>query len=889
MDAGAVTGDEVFQGAIPTPAAKPALEELWARARFKPNDQQCDAITYVGGPLYLTAGPGSGKTRVLLWRTVNLILYRDVRPDQIFLSTFTEKAARQLQEGLRALLSYYTALTGKYFDLSSMYIGTLHSLCQRLIVDRRFSPGGFRPRPPLLMDELKQYLYFYRAWKGMLEATGWGSATTEINRYFDPNGYASKSRHRAVTSCIALFNRFSEECFDPAVIRRKTKDPTLKELIELYSQYCTTLAESNPRLTDYSLLQQEALKTLQEFRKSGGNSDRMFRHVIIDEYQDTNTIQEKLVFELSSDHKNICVVGDDDQALYRFRGATVENFVDFPERLAAALSVTPKKIPLVKNYRSRKKIVDFYGNFITHGYVDWRKKGKAGGHYRVIKKLTAHREDDGISVVASDPQQPDAVCSEIAGLVKEILDSGKVQDPNQVAFLFPSLKSKQVERMMAALDSKGLKVYAPRARTFLDVDECVDMLGLFMHTFGKPERQNFGGQDYANFYDWVDVAFSRAKRLIAADANLRNFVVARCDEVKQAVKDYEALLAFAEKQGWGLNDPYRPESMKQPLRGVRGIAPKTERALASRYVERMIRRRAEGGRPVTLKFLITRATSLDWNILDLFYRFCGFEHFRGMFDAAEGANGARDEGPVCNLSLLSNYLSRFLDEYSSSVLSAQFLAEDRFQQTFFSSYLFALYRRGESEYEDAEDPFPRGRIPFLTIHQAKGLEFPVVVLGNPRKKDNEPQFVERVVRPFLAREGEPLDRIAQFDVMRMFYVALSRAKNLLVLAHYRGQGQQTNEPFASMLDGQFKRIRDLNVGSLPVAEEAADELPKTYSYTGDYLLYKWCPRQYMSFRKYGFAPSRSQTMFFGSLVHQTIDDLHHYLLNLGETNGRTTK
>ena len=128
MDAGAVSGDEGLQSAIPIPAAKPALEELWARARFKPNDQQSKAITYVGGPLYLTAGPGSGKTRVLLWRTVNLILYQDVRPDQIFLSTFTEKAARQLQEGLRALLSYYTALTGKYFDLSSMYIGTLHSL-----------------------------------------------------------------------------------------------------------------------------------------------------------------------------------------------------------------------------------------------------------------------------------------------------------------------------------------------------------------------------------------------------------------------------------------------------------------------------------------------------------------------------------------------------------------------------------------------------------------------------------------------------------------------------------------------------------------------------------------------------------------------------------------
>lgn len=880
-DAAAVSG-EARQSGTSVLTSKPTLEDLWERAGFKPNDQQRLAITYAAGPLYLTAGPGSGKTRVLLWRAVNLLIYHAVKPDQVFLSTFTEKAASQLQEGLRALLSYYTACTGKYFDISSMYIGTLHSLCRRIIVDRRFSPGGFRPRPPLLMDELKQYLYFYRTWKAMLEAIGWASATTEINQYFDR--YASTSRHKAVTNCIALFNRFSEECFDPAVIRRKTKDPTLKKLVDLYSQYRHNLAESNPPLTDYSLLQQEALRTLQHFRAYGGsNFDRMFRHVIIDEYQDTNTIQEKLVFELSSDHKNICVVGDDDQALYRFRGATVENFVDFPERLAAALAVSPAKIPLGRNYRSRKKIVDFYGDFITHGCCDWQKKGKRSGHYRVIKKLTAHREDDGISVVASNPQQPDGVCSEIAGLVKQIIASGKVHDPNQVAFLFPSLKSTQVKRMMAALDAQGLKVYAPRARTFLDVDESVDMLGLFMHVFGKPERQNFGGQDYKTFYDWIDSTFRRAKQLIDADDHLRSFINARRGEVYQAVRDYGALLETIENKGWGSNDPYHPDKMKQTLRGVRGITTKTAKGLTNGYVERMIRRRSEAGRPVTLKFLITRATSLDWNILDLFYRLCGFKHFRTMFDAAEGSNRARDEGPVCNLSLLSSYLSRFLDEYSSSVLSAQFLADDRFQQTFFSSYLFALYRRGESEYEDAEDPFPRGRIPFLTIHQSKGLEFPVVVLGNPRKKDSDPQFVETVIRPFLSRDGEPLDRIAQFDVMRMFYVALSRAKNLLVLAHYRGRGQHTNEPFASMLDGQFKRICDLDVDSLPATEETNDELPKTYSYTGDYLLYKWCPRQYMAFRKYGFAPSRSQTMFFGSLVHQTIDDLHQHLINLGAT------
>src|SRR5438445_11094093 len=117
------------------------------------------------------------------------------------------------------------------------------------------------------------------------------------------------------------------------------------------------------------------------------------------------------------------------------------------------------------------------------------------------------------------------------------------------------------------------------------------------------------------------------------------------------------------------------------------------------------------------------------------------------------------------------------------MITGRFLSGDLFIRFLFSSYLYALYRLGESEVEDADDPFPKGRIPFITIHQAKGLEFPVVVLGNPRK-DAKVQFVETLVKPLLDREGEPLDRMAQFDVMRMFYVALSRAKNLLVLADF---------------------------------------------------------------------------------------------------------
>lgn len=88
-----------------------------------------------------------------------------------------------------------------------------------------------------------------------------------------------------------------------------------------------------------------------------------------------------------------------------------------------------------------------------------------------------------------------------------------------------------------------------------------------------------------------------------------------------------------------------------------------------------------------------------------------------------------------------------------------------------------------------------------------------------------------------------------------------------------------NAPFKSMLDDDFPRLPDFDIDSLPSAHSSKEELPKNYSYTGDFLLYQKCARQYMIFRKYGFVPSRSQTMMFGNLVHRTLDDLHQYLIS----------
>ena len=871
------------------------IEKLWELARFTPNVEQREAILHVDGPLYLTAGPGSGKTRVLLWRTLNLMVFHGVKPEEIFLSTFTEKAALQLKQGLQALLAYVTNINGQPYDLSPMYIGTVHSLCQRILSDRRhFAPERHRSRPPQLLDELGQYFHLSRnrTWQGILAQAGLDEGgNASINDIFDR---PSLSKHAAVNNCRAIFNRFSEECIDPQIAFERLENAEVQAhfaryglapqqaalLLRLYMAYQASLQLEKVRLTDFSLLQQEAFNVLEQVDGSGN----VFQHVIVDEYQDTNTIQERIFFQLASGKKNICVVGDDDQALYRFRGATVENFVEFPARCQTYLQTAPRRISLDTNYRSRKQVVDFYTDFIQR--VNWSKPD-GRGHYRVVdKNIHAQRVDSAPAIVASSAAKPEVACAEVAGLVRRLLDEGKVENPNQIAFLFPSLKYNgemvsSVKKMKEALEAEGLSVYAPRAGSFLEVDESFDVFGLLIKILGRPSGYEFHGRDYDRFMAWTDTAEQTAEALIAHDPRLNQYVRDRRAELELARTDYQALLTIVERNHWDLKSNYNLTSMSRPLYGAPGLSEPAKKQISSNALTRLVQEREKQGQPLSLLYVLKRATSIDWNVLDLFYRLCGFEHFKKMFDAAEQRG---DEGPVANLGLITQYLGRFVEE-KIALITADLLVEKVYQIVFFS-YLFALYRLGETELEDAEDPFPKGRIPFLTIHQAKGLEFPVVVLGNLRKDNNGPNRAEILTRPLMEREpGEPLDRMSEFDIMRMFYVALSRAKNLLVLAHYKGSGQRINEPFSTLLDSSFPRIPAFELESIPTAELREESLPKAYSFTSDYLQYQKCPRQYMIFRKFGFVPSRSQTMFFGQLVHRTLEDLHHELIRRRTING----
>ena len=145
-------------------------------------------------------------------------MYHNVIPDEIFLSTFTEKAAKQLNDGLRSLLGLVSNETGIPYDISKMSIGTVHSICQKILSDRRFSENAIRQTSPSLKDELSQYFFLYnRIWKDLIDEGGYKDAEDagrSINLYFSGSDYYS--RHFAVVNLISVFNRFSEELIKPS-------------------------------------------------------------------------------------------------------------------------------------------------------------------------------------------------------------------------------------------------------------------------------------------------------------------------------------------------------------------------------------------------------------------------------------------------------------------------------------------------------------------------------------------------------------------------------------------------------------------------------------------------------------------------------------------------
>ncbi|MDI9387093.1 MAG: ATP-dependent DNA helicase [Spirochaetota bacterium] len=746
------------------------------------NKGQRLAIETVDGPVLITAGPGTGKTYTLVQRAIYLIEVHGVQAEQILIATFTEKAAKELITRITNELEKKNIAV----NINEMYIGTFHSICLRIVkehLEHTKLKKNYR-----ILDQFDQY---YTVFQNMRAFQNIPEIETVLS---------IKGMWQQANQICTFVNTLAEELVDPKELQ-KDLNPEIVVLGHIFEVYKEILLENN--LMDFSAIQTEAYWLLKNNSDVLKDIQTKIQYIMIDEYQDTNYIQEQLVFLLGDTHKNICVVGDDDQGLYRFRGATIRNILEFPEKFSEGEC---KIIPLVINYRSNSNIVDFYNNWMvtTSGkdfQFHWDK-------FRYDKTIKPHAISDLKSpavVKLSSDDNENEWHEAILTFIKELMTSGKISDYNQLAFLFNSVKHERVINLAAYLENNGINVYSPRSDMFFQREEIQTLIGCLILLFPK---YVMGLEEKAYKYlqpEHYDYYFS-------------------CIKIANV---------YLEK----------PESSD---------------------FRKWIRRHG--------KIHADLKNTTDYSFSGLLYQIFEFSPFSKILDIDMNL-GVFDMRPVRNLSLFTQITGKFEYLHRIDVFSGKKI--DKSVELFFNQYLRLLFNGGLNEYEDDAEYAPSGCVSFLTIHQSKGMEFPVVFVDSlasyPRKAYNE--IIKEVEATYFKRQAfEPYEEIKYFDFWRLYYTAFSRAQDLLILTCNEGKRTPskyfreiyTAIPNADTLDlseFDFKKVKDVN-------------LKNTFSFTSHINVYETCSLQYKFYKELEFAPVRVSAMLFGILVHQTIEDIH---------------
>lgn len=737
------------------------------------NGDQLKAVGSTKGPLLVIAGPGSGKTLVLVIRALNLLLQGYAEPREIMLCTFTEKAAFELRDRL----SYTAKKLGYRGDMSELLVGTIHGICNSFLL-------RYRHRTPLgnnyeVLDDLTQLLFIFEHFDKII-------GPRENNCYLG----RWATRWTAIEGARRYFNKITEELIAPEELLQSTNQ-FVQAIGNSYMAYCSKLFEANR--IDFAHQQKVFLDLLSDAEIGTSILDRI-KYVMVDEYQDTNYVQEQLLLRLAGADKNLCVVGDEDQALYRFRGSTVRNILEFPSHFENCPTVT-----LSINYRSHGNIIYSYNKFMS----SWNWCNPSGGKpFRYDKTIipdpiSTFPDYPAVFAVWGESRSDEA--SRLADLILFLKQHRIIEDESQVALLLHSVRLEHSGHYLQAFANRGIAAFCPRARGFFENDEIQLMVACFALLLGyyANGRGELSGPALKNLGNYVDGCILVLSRRCAHDDSL-------------------AVL------------------LRQYAGEIEGLAP---------------------------------GQSLDLRLADYFYRFVAHEPFSTFMN---------NENRARNLATFSQLLSVFQSYYHYTVVTAYNRLYLRLH--FFNSFMRLLYDGGINEYEDADLPFPKGHVQVMTIHQAKGLEFPVVIVGSLSNSIGSKKDVDRVLQPYYHRPlYEPMNRITGFDRMRLHYVAFSRAEKMLVLTgsdapknHFDPIWQNLPQwPYVdqSVLTSLFFRLRQRMA------------LKKSYSFTGDLKVYETCPRQYQYFRHFEFTPSRSAEIFFGALVHQTIEDLHRLVLD----------
>lgn len=817
------------------------------------NPAQKKAIEHKAGPLLIIAGAGTGKTRVITQRLAHLVEKKLAKPEEILALTFTQKAAQEMEERVDIAMPY---------GYNQVWISTFHAFCDRVLRQEAIYIGldpGY-----VLMSRAQEYMYF-RSKLFELPLTSLrpqGNPTKfiqEILKHFSRMGDENVSSEE-YADFVGKTDGFS-----------KAEKSTYEELAEVYREFNKMKIE-DARLSFYDLVP----LTLRLFNERPEVLERyqgQFKFVLVDEFQDTNYAQNELLKLLAGDDCNITVVGDDDQAIYKFRGAAISNILDFKKSF-------PKyaKIVLTENYRSPQEILDKSYKLIVNN-----NPYRLEVTEKIDKKLKSHQSSPSVHKKKAEVPDSQLGLQDIHGVpsgsqaVRRIHAANDVEEADQVAKEIKSLVEKNkleyrdvailvrannhADEFVQALRHNGIPYTFPGPKGLYTRPEIKDLIAFLRILV-----------DYTD-----DNSMYRILRLPFSDLEVREYIDLQRLAKKKRLSVFELIERLADFEVGFKSEKTGDEVAEEvPDFGLSKASAKILSKKSLSWVKNLLKVFDEA-------FKMMRGGKSVGEVLYEIVNSVGYVAYLISNESTQ------NEWKVQNISKFFNQLKKFEKESDDPGVFP------------FMEYLDFALEIGESPETEPIDLSDFNAVNILTVHGAKGLEFPVVFMVNlvsdrfpSRNRAEVLPIPDGLIKEILPEGDEHLQ-----EERRLFYVGMTRAEKLLYLTsadYYAGGVRKKKQSiFLHELDlvedlgDQSKAKRDLKdeLSKLKFGTEI-EEIPPdiresflagikrnlSYSHISSYLN---CPYQFYFKYILGVPGLESQAKSFGLTVHNTLREFYERL------------
>lgn len=816
------------------------------------NENQQKVVEYNGNkPLLVEAGPGSGKTRVIIERVKFLINELKVNPSSLLVITFTRKAANELKDRLSEDIPKNI--------INEMQISTIHSFCLDFLKKRgnvtNLIDDDSGEKRRLFIQKYKYklgfknefYLADYQIPSVINKFDEYTTFKVDIDGLID---YIKQTRpiDKEYVDFVNSFKFFpSKKVRENEKFKKSWYNARFLQTPKAYVKYLELLDLFNA--VDYNTVQIKFLESLKE------NPETQYTNILVDEFQDTDPVQAEIFEILLKNAESFTAVGDVDQSIYSFRGSFRDYFEEFYNKYNAEL------ISLNYNYRSTNNIIRTSEAFIKPQRKEYSKKYLVG----------ARNEDKASYILESlDPQEE---AQKIFNLIKDLKDNGKIRQYNDVAILYRSIVSnKNIPFLIDEFKKNDISYHISGTEDLIESDEVKSILTLFYYIARKLDH-SYGMSNLEK--EWLNL---RAFCGIDFIPKFRKLSVETKRYLMELQENFENDVLKTEKEVY-----FELTGKKSRKKKFNGVFTRNEDVLieifkrVNKPVVDLDLIEDTGDREffTELEKLRENVFSSDeedkLTILEVYYELL---NLCGYFDDLVINNGDY-ELELENLSKISRTIFNYESIISANDVRGLF---------FFLTNVIEGYGTSSSDVDGVQ---------LMTVHKAKGLEFPVTIVSSlseynfplaPRDPMREKDNINKddtfyTPNKFLEyKDCSEADEVnlGLAEENRVIYVAMTRAQDILVLSVV---GKMPEE--ICKISNYFNKNLDLDNMSISSVGSKPEENKLNLSYSS-FADYNNCPWRYNLLNKLQFKVSQKEVTKMGSIIHEALDVINQEIKDSGE-------